>query len=328
MNNCKLDLLKKSSLYNKNRIISVCLFILEKPYRDFSVYTNGLKKLVKERNAYRNDFSIRVYVDSEKAAKIVKPYDVDIYLYTCEKYQNSNKVHDGLFGTLVRYFPLFGHDVDTKNVIIYSDLDKFNLASETIDEFLKYEGFMSMRNRILVVPYGIWMKDQDSINAGKNMSINLILDQTILNTFIDKMWNSDDNLFKVRGFPYGVDEYFLIHFLSKHINIFRYEAYNISAFLAYMLKTQRWFIEKLNIITNLTFKDDDTYINTMRRWYFQNGPNISKIAKNYYWQMRKLWNEKVPDARYTKYLKYYYFRAIYVPKRKIITQILIKKGNN
>lgn len=325
MLNCLLTLKKKSTLYNKNRIISICFFKLDKAYKDLSVYIEGLKKLIRNRDKYRKSFTIRLYTDSLEIYNIVSKYNIDIYMYSCKDFKENNK-HKGLFGTLVRYFPLFGHDVEYKNIIIYSDIDVNRLYSPLIDKFSKYKGFTSLRNSILAVPYGHWINDKNSINAGNCMSVDTILDVNILKKFVYMMNKSDKNIFNVRGFPYGVDEYFLNSFLSKSIAIYYNKLWNIHLFISFLVQVHRWFIIELNNRTKVNIYNSDnmdhtsslySYIDLIYKWFYVD-TKLSVEAINYYNKLIELWKEQTPDPEYTKYLKYYTYVSICTPEEQVI----------
>lgn len=315
---------KKSNLYNKNRIISICFFKLDKSYKELSVYLEGLKKLIQSRDRFRKTFTIRLYTDSLEIYNTILKFNIDIYMYSCNDFKENNK-HKGLFGTLVRYFPLFGHDVENKNIIIYSDIDDNRLYSPLIDKFSKYDGFASLRNNILNVPYGIWMTDQNSIGAGRSMSVNTILDVNILEKFVYMMNKSDKNIFNVSGFPYGVDEYFLNSVIFNLLPINYSISWNIYLFLSFLVQVYKWFIIELNRITKVNIYNKDNindinslneYIDLIYKWFYAD-TKLSSQAIEYYNKLIELWEEHTPDPKYTKYLKYYNYSSICVPEEKL-----------
>ena len=109
-------------------IISCSIFPMKKSYRSFDKYIKGLDKVIanfSERLAVDN-FKLRIYFD----AKLSDIFVTDKYLtneflqlvkYECPKFIKDD-FHIGLFGTFIRFIPLFKND-ENLNVVCITDVD-------------------------------------------------------------------------------------------------------------------------------------------------------------------------------------------------------------
>jgi hypothetical protein len=219
---CDVKLLKKSSLYGSNKIFSTCFFLLEKLYKNINIYINGLNKLILLRDEYFKDFSIRIYIDrtivnNKKYYKILSNLNLDIYEFYCD-YFTINHIHYGLFGTLTRYFPLFGHDIATKNIIYFTDIDINikNYIKELHNLILLFKNmnniFISSRNEFNNI-YSNWLNKKYSIDGGNFITINLQIPKYILTDFVElmkdnkynkKIFENNRNISYYDYFPFGV----------------------------------------------------------------------------------------------------------------------------
>lgn len=129
---------------NKYNLISCCVFRLKDNYKSIDNYYNGLRNLVDKIPYMFKNFYLRIYFDNS----IIKPkYDSEIinkeiikkwiplinklkkidYIQLI-KYEhpdfiiNNGLNHKGLFGTLIRFLPLFNTNQKIKNIII-TDID-------------------------------------------------------------------------------------------------------------------------------------------------------------------------------------------------------------
>ena len=130
----------------KYNIVSTVIFRLKNNYKPFIEYYNGLKFLVDNLPSILPDFYLRLYYDdtisipnstNEKVNEEIKtlwmPYFEQLkqlkYVQLC-KY--NHKLNEGLFGTLVRFYPLFDY-TDNANIeiVIISDVDISNTKTQT-----------------------------------------------------------------------------------------------------------------------------------------------------------------------------------------------------
>jgi len=145
ISNIKLIKYYKEPEYKYN-IVSVSVFRLENPYKDFDKYYNGLKRLVSlflKNNVYEK-YILRIYFDdsiikathknkliNEEINNKWKPLfeelktnkKVQLVKYECSKLYDG-LYHYGLFGTLMRFIPLFDYE-DNKNIneVFINDID-------------------------------------------------------------------------------------------------------------------------------------------------------------------------------------------------------------
>ena len=93
-------------------VICASLFKMKNFYRDFNEYIN--KFLLWLPKIPRNSY-VRLYIDNTvldstlfKELLDEKKYPhLEIILYECEEYLDSEDYHDGTFGTMMRFIPLF-----------------------------------------------------------------------------------------------------------------------------------------------------------------------------------------------------------------------------
>lgn len=92
-------------------IISASLFMMKNSYRDFNVYIKQFLQWLPyiPRNSY-----VRLYVDQSvlnsdlfKELLEDKYKHLEIILYECEEFLDNEGFHDGTFGTIIRFIPLF-----------------------------------------------------------------------------------------------------------------------------------------------------------------------------------------------------------------------------
>lgn len=130
---------------DKINIISVSVFRLEKNYKSTMRYFYGLNTLVNNFHKYYPGFYLRIYFDSSINktkhknddinkevknkwkpffTKIKKYKNVQLCKYTYPDFMYNDLYHYGLFGTFVRFMPLFDYnDMDNIQNVIISDID-------------------------------------------------------------------------------------------------------------------------------------------------------------------------------------------------------------
>ena len=244
--------------YNKKQnIISACFFKMESSgYKDFSKYTDGIKKLSNTIRKLGFDYSIRLFIDnsiySDKKIfdEIKNLWGVQPVLYSCPNYIIKDDYHIGLFGTIVRFFPFFDFANNDANFVISADIDETNigLIKEFTNLYTKYKSDLSDTYLLKSGPLNRSIKYKfNSIFDGKfnpyvfalsYASIKRI-DSTVLTDFFiqisepsnsiiysqhylindeieSKEYNSKYNNSHGK-FIYGIDEYFLNYTLTKYM---------------------------------------------------------------------------------------------------------------
>ena len=161
---------------NKYNIISVSVFRLATNYKPMFLYYSGLRKLIDITPQYFEGYYLRIYFDDS----IIKPnYDNDEinneikeqWLPLIEyakmkshvqlvKYHHSDFTyglgHSGLFGTMVRFIPLFDYDINNNvNIVYVADIDIFeelklglwNSINQLFSQFIKSKSKLHFRTK-------------------------------------------------------------------------------------------------------------------------------------------------------------------------------------
>lgn len=133
---CKFRPLKKIDASIKKNLFFLSLFKMQSGgYKNFFNYLNGIKKI--NTIAKDNDMEIRIFIDNtifsdEKIMGLLNNLDrVTLVLYECGDFL-INTHHVGLFGTLVRFFPLFNFPNNDAKVAFIIDAD-------VVERFLKVQ---------------------------------------------------------------------------------------------------------------------------------------------------------------------------------------------
>ena len=127
---CKFTPLFDINYSIKKNIISCSFFKMATTgYKDFSSYINGIKIL----HNYRikdTDFHLRIFIDEtiysdENIMKEIQSLsNIELVLYSCPNFLIKNKKnHEGLFGTMVRFFPMFDFPNNDAKIVMISDVD-------------------------------------------------------------------------------------------------------------------------------------------------------------------------------------------------------------
>jgi hypothetical protein len=241
---CKLTSLFPIDYSIKKNIISCSFFKLSTtPYKDFNRYINGLEELYNDVNTKYKDekFTIRLFIDNtiyddkKLFDRIQKMNKIELILYSCSDYllEPEKKYHIGLFGTFVRFFPMFDFPNNDADIVIISDIDDTRQLDENFKKLnwlKKKENFdkiyifksgdisssilfnVEIMNKNIINPYAI---------APNFISLKKCNHLVIYN-FLSDMKNSDkifslyiyklklkSNLYTDKKFLYGFDEYFL-----------------------------------------------------------------------------------------------------------------------
>lgn len=136
---CNFKVLMGDVIKKKNLFV-ITLFKVKSRFnrKKFEKYVNGiliLSDILKTfNNTLPNDdkFTLRLYIDKEIYDdkliydKLIKLENISIIMFNCMKYKSKDenyKYHFGLFGTLVRFFPLFDFENNDAKHIIVLDAD-------------------------------------------------------------------------------------------------------------------------------------------------------------------------------------------------------------
>ena len=98
-------------------------------YKDFSSYIDGIKILYNYR-IKDTDFHLRIfidetiYLDNTIMNELKQLTNIELVLYSCPNFLiKDKKNHEGLFGTMVRFFPMFDFPNNDAKTVIISDVD-------------------------------------------------------------------------------------------------------------------------------------------------------------------------------------------------------------
>lgn len=227
--------------YNiKQNILSCCLFKLVKSYKNFDKYLNGLEQLNSFVENNMQGFRIRlfidnnIYTDNDIMAKLKTYKYVDIVLFNCPNFI-VDKYHDGLFGTLVRFFPMFDFECNDADNVCIIDAD-FSRPNEYLKIYESYLISNKLNNDInlyfygnlihiaikysltnnSIVPYAVAWKIFSKSKINNNLLINYI-DQVKNNSDIQYSdYIEKKGLLTKTNFVFGVDEYFINNILIKY----------------------------------------------------------------------------------------------------------------
>ena len=262
-NICKFTPLFNKKNWNKNiqikkNIVSCAFFKLSSsPYKNFNLYIDGLEKLYsKVYTEYRNEkFTIRlfidnsIYLDKELFARLEKMDKLEMVLYNCINYQigTDSNYHIGLFGTLVRFFPMFDFDNNDADIIIISDIDDYDYFEKSIQNIkliksnikphtqLSFFKAGNISKNVLYTISSVYKNIPNPYAVASNFISFSKCDSQVLYDFLVEIGESNElltkyqhkfetnsNLMTGNKFIYGFDEYFLnINYTNYLIDTFK-----------------------------------------------------------------------------------------------------------
>ena len=258
---CKFTPLFKIDYSKKINIISTVLFKLKTSgYKPFLKYVNGVQHLSNFMHKKLPGFHLRLFIDDSiysdedlmKKLKSIK--NIQIVRYSCPKFLIDG-FHRGMFGTLIRLFPMFDFKNNDADHIIVSDIDYATEANVEKDVFIiKTYLLIQLKKQLdnlyfIFDNFGMYKPARDVGLSMDNYSKNLktiiphILAGLIVNlkrispNILLKYLNEIDANNKVHStysknmkklqqmyktnnkkFVYGIDEYFLNHYLLLYID--------------------------------------------------------------------------------------------------------------
>lgn len=270
---CKLTRFYDEPKHKYNLITTVIFFSNTISYKvdknkssPYHIYFTGLNNNINDFYKYFDyNFYYRIYFDNSILKKIIDDDEANIYVdkfnqiledlkkkpriqlvhYDCPKFK-IDKFHKGLFGTVMRFDPLFTKE--NTNLIFISDIEKFTIVDiKYLYEYLKlYNADSVWRNSMFGYEIDVdFRKTQsDWIFAG-NFGTKIKLDPSILNQFFKDYENPKSKLYsyinniiiygrkdkgygkefgkikytdKYHRFVYGFDEALLNFYLKPKLN--------------------------------------------------------------------------------------------------------------
>jgi len=213
---CNFEIISSWDKSIKYNILSTCFFKMNSHYKNFSIYINGLKKLIKMLEN-QNNYYLRIFIDEHIKSDpnifniLINSQKVQIILFKCKKYLDNN-FHIDVFGALVRLFPLFDFDNnDALNVIVididlnYEDLNKLKIIMNYKTDIKEIIG-MGMIDKLLITKY------RPHFFCGLFAVFNTKFNKSIITDFIKNAPNIiDTGIYgkRLKTFGYGTDELFL-----------------------------------------------------------------------------------------------------------------------
>ena len=255
---CSFEDIFKNLPKKKVNVISTCIFKLDNGYKDFSRYIDGAKNIKKVANKMGISFLVflddSIYNNKEIYDKLKETtYDKNtIFIkYSCPKFKRDETFHKGLFGTLVRFFPLFDFPNNPFKKVIISDIDY--KESNDDDEF--YTNYVLLKKFKVdgvcrtygSLAYGEKFRNVEIAHKNKdNMSLlaNCLVfgkkkfDHNYLINYLNEIMDHNSKLYKdmrkntIRTeiddtFSYGVDEYFLSHIMYYYFDKMKFNVFYI-----------------------------------------------------------------------------------------------------
>lgn len=231
---CKFTPLFEIDYKVKKNMISTSLFMRDKYYKKYDMYVDGLRRLVNLLERSDKGFVLRIFIDKHvqkhkgineifKSSKKVEPV-----LFECANYMDGD-YHVGLFGTIVRFFPMFDFKNNDRGAMIVTDadLDKCKFPYLKFWMKRKSEHFMAK------VDISSMLRGEDIYIMAGGMYVYDTYDGNLLIDFIKNINDyQDKNPYKkkieedvknTRGedtsFAYGMDEVFINHVMVKDNHI-------------------------------------------------------------------------------------------------------------
>jgi hypothetical protein len=110
--------------------------------KNFSTYVNGLKNWKQMKSKLFPDSQMQIFIDSVIANdaevwKILESIDARIYLFDCPDYKLDKEFHIGLFGAMVRFYPMFDINTHPLKVAHFQDIDLYGDEYSTLTNIYK-----------------------------------------------------------------------------------------------------------------------------------------------------------------------------------------------
>ena len=224
---CNFEIISNWNKSIKYNILSTCFFKMNSHYKNFLIYINGLKKLIKMIEN-QNNYYLRIFIDEHVKSDsnifniLIKSKKVQIVLFKCSKYLDNN-FHIDVFGALVRLFPLFDFDNNDALNVIITDIDLNNEDLNKLKIVMNYKTNikeiigMGMIDKLLITKY------RPHFFCAVFAVFNKKFNKSIITDFIKNASNIIDTGFyrkRLKAFGYGTDELFINdYFLYKNSSI-------------------------------------------------------------------------------------------------------------
>lgn len=258
-NLCEFEILNNIDILENNpvNILTTVFFKRDQYYKNFDTYIKGLQRLTKfiddpTVNPNNNKYFLLLFIDNnvyndQQLMTIINesPNTIPV-LFKCSNYMKDN-YHIDLFGTLIRFFPMFDFDNNPFDICCCVDVDLhvddyYRLKQLMIN---KPKGFIAGGDAVKLIyenkPAYIYAfliyYNQDKENKQ-------LLENFILNA--DKIESLGHYGKRLTTFGYGIDEIFINDILLPIIKNYTVVIeYQISYFLYH---SKQYLLEKKNMI--------------------------------------------------------------------------------
>jgi hypothetical protein len=104
--------------------------------KNFQNYVNGLSKW-KTYIKYFPDCQLQIFIDdsiinNKKIQNLLKDIKARVYYFKCPKYFSEDNYHLGLFGTLIRFYPMFDINTHSLKVAHIQDIEPIDIDNDYI----------------------------------------------------------------------------------------------------------------------------------------------------------------------------------------------------
>ena len=315
-NICNFTPLFNTDYNTKINILSASFFKIKENYKNFNIYINRLKSLIKIINN-QNNYVLRLFIDNhiynnEQIMQLFKSSNkIQLIKFHCNNYF-SDDYHIKLFPTLIRLFPLFNFNNNDANNVVIVDIDLNNEDLLKLKTILNYnttdKEIIALGNaKLLLIDKLIYTgKKIPFVHCGLFAQFNFKFDHNIITNFIHNITNPEYQVEKYNfiyksHFEYGVDEIFLNNHIFCMDTIKKYDfktniifAYNINFFLYYLkniLLNHKKSNKYLSYILGSYFTSDMTNSNMINFIdeviYNGNNKQIIKYISNRYYKLIK-----------------------------------------
>lgn len=255
-----------------DRILAVSLFRMKSAYRSFEKYLTQAKQFVTLAKKMLPEWTIRFYTDD--SVPEITELDVEIVKYRCEEFWDTeSSTHEGVFGTFMRFLPLF----ESHEIVAVSDIDTAKTVLHSIQYLEKHVNEFGCLN---VSCNSGWapLDHKFNILAGGMVS-KIKFPKQLLTKFLTNVKSGKLEIHAVKKtdtdtyLPYSSDEVFLntifYEYLIKHdIHVMTYTLSSIRIPIQFVTKpspkkeTVKKEIDEIEEINYHMWKDSSTVNDT------------------------------------------------------------------
>ena len=278
MSQIEITVLKQGKA--SRNVLTCSLFTTEDAYRIFNQYIGDFKRFLKQTEHLKT-FEVRVYTDDTAKDIVLEAAGdnprVTVLHYDCPQFREG-KGHVGMFGTLVRFLPMF-EDLD---VVWSSDID---IPSRYLDKYLldKSKNADFMISTYVCYEKKVWGTN-NTILAGRFISriqfpralLTRYLNMISAGKLSDKIEeiNVQNTRKKPSQFPYGMDELFLntyvYNWLKAHASTVLVQKEYLDFGIIFRLKDA----ERKNLLLDYYYRPSHKVFLKIKKFLMENLPEF------------------------------------------------------